>query len=66
MTQDPSPLDLLEHLIAFDTVSSKSNLALIAFVETYLAEYGIESRRTVSPDGEKATLRMVESCSSSR
>ena len=56
MTQDPTPIDLLEHLIAFDTVSSKSNLELIAFVETYLAEYGIASRRTVSPDGEKANL----------
>ena len=43
-------------MIAFDTVSSKSNLELIAFVETYLAEYGIASRRTVSPDGEKANL----------
>ena len=56
MTRDPTPIDLLEHLIAFDTVSSNSNLELIAFVETYLAEYGIASRRTVSPDGEKANL----------
>ena len=56
MTQNTTPIEILEHLIAFDTVSSKSNLELIAFVEAYLAEYGIASRRTVSPNGEKANL----------
>jgi acetylornithine deacetylase len=56
MTQDTTSIEMLGHLIAFDTVSSKSNLELIAFVEAYLAEFGIASRRTVSPDGEKANL----------
>ncbi len=56
MTQDTTSIDMLDRLIAFDTVSSKSNLELIAFVEAYLAEFGIASRRTVSPDGEKANL----------
>ena len=56
MTQDTPSIEMLGHLIAFDTVSSKSNLELIAFVEAYLAEFGIASRRTVSPDGEKANL----------
>lgn len=56
MTENSTALDLLDCLIGFDTVSSKSNLELIAFVEAYLAELGIPSRRTVSPDGEKANL----------
>jgi acetylornithine deacetylase len=56
MTHDMTSLDLLDRLIAFDTVSSKSNLELIDFVEAYLAALGIPSRRTVSPDGEKANL----------
>ena len=56
MTQDTTTIAMLERLIGFDTVSSKSNLELIAFVEGYLAELGIASRRTASPDGEKANL----------
>lgn len=56
MNKDMTSLDLLDRLIGFDTVSSKSNLQLIAFVEDYLADLGIPSRRTVSPDGDKANL----------
>jgi len=33
MTQNTSSIEMLGHLVAFDTVSSKSNLALIEFVE---------------------------------
>ena len=33
--------DILARLIAFDTESSKSNLDLIAYVETLLAEIGV-------------------------
>lgn len=53
---DTTSIAMLERLIGFDTVSSKSNLALIAFVEDYLAGLGIPSRRTASPDGDKANL----------
>jgi acetylornithine deacetylase len=49
-------LDLLDRLVAFDTVSAKSNLALIEFVRTLLAEHGIDSRLTFHPAGEKANL----------
>ena len=38
-------LAMLERLVGFDTVSRNSNLALIAFVEDYLARFGIASRR---------------------
>lgn len=35
--------DLLAQLVAFDTTSRESNLALIEFVQGYLAEYGVSS-----------------------
>ena len=47
---------ILERLVAFDTTSHLSNLALIDWVQGYLAGHGIESRRIVSDDGAKANL----------
>ncbi|MGO2241205.1 MAG: acetylornithine deacetylase [Halomonas sp.] len=47
---------LLEKLVAFDTTSSESNLALIEYVEGYLAEYGVSAERVLSPCGTKANL----------
>ncbi len=49
-------ITLLERLVAFDTTSRESNLALISFVEDYLAEAGIGARRLPSADGRKANL----------
>jgi acetylornithine deacetylase len=49
-------LPILERLVAFDTTSHLSNLALIEWVERYLAGCGIDSRRVASPDGRKANL----------
>ena len=51
-----SSLEMIERLVAFDTVSSESNLALIDFVEDYLKSLGVAGRRTVSDDGRKANL----------
>ena len=51
-----TPVELLARLVSFDTTSSKNNLGLIAFVEDYLAQHRIASRRIVSSDGEKASL----------
>jgi len=48
--------ELLARLVAFDTTSAKSNIPLIAFVEAYLAEHGIESQRVPTADGQKASL----------
>ena len=42
---------LLTQLVAFDTTSSESNLALIEFVERYLADYGVTAERVMSPCG---------------
>jgi len=47
---------LLTQLVAFDTTSSESNLALIEFVERYLADYGVTAERVMSPCGTKANL----------
>lgn len=47
---------LLAKLVSFDTTSSGSNLALIEFVEHYLADYGVASERVMSPCGTKANL----------
>lgn len=49
-------LELLDRLVAFDTTSHKSNLALIRFVEDYLAHCRVPSRLVPSVDGEKASL----------
>jgi acetylornithine deacetylase len=59
MSQTPTPatsIEMLERLVGFDTVSSKSNLALIDFVEAYLQGFGVASRRTASADAGKANL----------
>ena len=48
--------ELLARLVAFDTTSAKTNIPLIEFVEAYLAEHGIASRRVPTPDGLKASL----------
>ncbi|RFB78603.1 acetylornithine deacetylase [Methylovirgula sp. 4M-Z18] len=47
---------LLEHLIAFDTESSKTNLPLIAFVETYLRDLGVPFMVVPNDKGDKAAL----------
>ncbi len=47
---------ILADLIAFDTTSRGSNLALIGYVEALLARRGIESRRVANEDGSKANL----------
>lgn len=52
----PTSRDLLAELIAFDTTSRESNLALIDFVAGYLADLGIDSERFHSEDGRKANL----------
>ncbi len=52
-------LDILARLIAFDTTSRNSNLALIAWVEDFLGARGVASRRVANADGSKANLYAV-------
>lgn len=49
-------LELLDRLIAFPTVSSESNLALIDWAQAHLEGCGFEVTRVPSPCGEKAGL----------
>jgi acetylornithine deacetylase len=48
--------ELLKALVGFDTTSSRSNLALIGFVQDTLKGHGIEATLVPSPDGAKADL----------
>lgn len=49
-------LAILDSLISFDTTSRNSNLELIAWVEDYLAQYGVSTARVINTDGSKANL----------
>ncbi|MGE0714489.1 MAG: acetylornithine deacetylase [Alphaproteobacteria bacterium] len=48
--------EMLRRLVAFDTTSALSNLALIDFVRDYLDGHGIASHLTFDDDGKKANL----------
>ena len=54
--ESAAAVSLLEDLVAFDTISSKTNLPLIDRVEAHLAENGIASTRVPNADGDKAAL----------
>lgn len=47
---------ILEKLIAFDTTSRDSNLALIGYVEDMIAGLGVASHRVANAEGTKANL----------
>ena len=49
-------IDVLAKLVAFDTTSRLSNLALIEWVEAYLSDLGVASRRVPNSDGTKSNL----------
>jgi acetylornithine deacetylase len=49
-------IKVLGDLIAFDTTSRDSNLALICYVEERLGALGVASRRISNADGSKANL----------
>ncbi|MFQ5954389.1 MAG: acetylornithine deacetylase [Kiloniellales bacterium] len=51
-----TPVEMIRRLVAFDTVSSESNLALIDHVAEFLAGHGIDCRRTYDETGRKANL----------
>ena len=48
-------VELLRQLVAFDTTSRHSNLPLVEFIEAYLTDLEIESRRVMHQEG-KANL----------
>jgi len=54
-----SSSEILKQLVAFPTVSRDSNLNLIDFVSSLLANLGINSRLVKSEDGKKANLYAI-------
>ncbi|MDO6408759.1 acetylornithine deacetylase [Pantoea phytobeneficialis] len=48
--------EILTALLAFDTTSRESNLALISWIEDFLARRGIASQRIMDDSGRKANL----------
>jgi len=56
MKPRPATVEMLRRLVAFDTTSRASNLALIHWVRDYLGEHGIASRLVHDEAGRKANL----------
>lgn len=50
---------MLEKLISFDTISSKSNLALIHWVQDYLSSFGVQSHLVHDATKNKANLHAI-------
>ena len=53
---ESTPREILARLVGFPTVSRDSNLDLIEWVEGWLAERGVPSRRVPDETGRKASL----------
>ena len=53
---EKNAIDILKSLVGFDTTSYKSNLDLIAFVESYLNTHNIKSTLVYDSSGKKANL----------
>lgn len=56
MTTLASTIEILRALVGFDTTSRDSNLALIEWVESYLASHGIAAQKILNKEGTKASL----------
>lgn len=59
MTDIAAQIEWISRLVAFDTTSSKSNLALIEDVEAYLGVLGVETFRVMNDDETKSNLYAV-------
>jgi acetylornithine deacetylase len=51
-----TPLEMLAKLVSFDTESSKSNLSLVEFVESYLQSWSVPYIRVLNATGDKAAI----------
>lgn len=56
MTDLATARSILTTLIGFGTTSHRSNLALIEWVEAYLAQHGVTSHRVENDSGDKTNL----------
>ena len=50
---EKNAIDILKSLVGFDTTSSKSNLDLIEFIESYLNNHKIKSTLVYDSSGKK-------------
>jgi acetylornithine deacetylase len=55
----PSTVDMLAHLVAFDTTSRNSNQALIGFVQEFLGAHGVLARTSLSAADDKTNLHAI-------
>ncbi|HEY5299689.1 MAG TPA: acetylornithine deacetylase, partial [Acetobacteraceae bacterium] len=56
---NPTTTELLARLVAFDTTSRNSNLALIDFIRAFLDRHDVAYRVSTNPDGGKANLHAI-------
>ncbi len=56
MPTDSNSIDMIRQLVAFDTTSRNSNLALINFVRAYLKDLGVDSELVHNTESTKANL----------
>lgn len=56
LAMNNTPGAILAALLAFDTTSRHSNLAMIDWIADFLAARGVTSRRFYDPSGGKANL----------
>ena len=56
MGSSMTPVEMLGRLIAFDTVSARSNKKMINFMADYLASYGVKSSIALNQEETKADL----------
>lgn len=58
MTADrlASARTLLAQLVAFNSVTDRSNLPIVDFIETYLSTQGVTTRRAPNDSGDKAAI----------
>ncbi len=52
----PKPIEILEKLVSFKTISKESNLDLIEYVEDYMNSFGLQSYRAYNSTGDKAAI----------
>ncbi len=56
---NPTTTELLARLVAFDTTSRNSNLALIGFIRGFLDRHDVAYRVSTNPTGGKANIHAI-------
>jgi len=56
MSKIYTPIEMLDKLDSFDTVSRNSNLPIIEFIKDYLQSHGVDSQLVYNDDNTKANL----------